>query len=80
MWPWDLNSLQDHLRGAQDNRPSNRQASITYLMLSDFSGKLYSSQISMVGVDGLIHQPKKKTVCFKFKTLIKVNFKIQVTK
>jgi hypothetical protein len=51
-------------------------------VLPDFSGKLYPSQISMVGVDGLFHQPKKerKIVLFKFKILIKVNFKIQVTK
>jgi hypothetical protein len=53
MWPWDLG-------GAQGNCPSSRLASITYLVLPDFSGKLYPSQISMVGVDGLFHQPKKK--------------------
>jgi hypothetical protein len=29
-------------------------------LLPDFSGKLYLSQISMVGVDSLLHQPKKK--------------------
>jgi hypothetical protein len=49
-------------------------------VLPKFSGKLFPSQISMVGVDGLIHQPKGKTVVFKFKILIKVDFKIQVTK
>jgi hypothetical protein len=42
-------------------------------MLPDFSGKLYPSQISMVGVDSLIHQPKRKdsfikaSVCDKVK-------------
>jgi hypothetical protein len=60
MWPWDLSPLQDHLRGAQGNHPRSRWASITYLVLPDFLGKLYPSQISMVGVDGLLHQPKKK--------------------
>jgi hypothetical protein len=30
------------------------------VVLPDFSGKLYPAQISMVGVDGLIHQTKKK--------------------
>jgi hypothetical protein len=52
-------------------------------MFPDFSGKLYPSQISVCvcrGVDGLLHQPKKKKMLFKFKILIKVNFKIQVTK
>jgi hypothetical protein len=53
-------------------------------MLTDFSGKLYPSQISVVGVDGLLHQPtppnKKQTILFKFKIPIKVNLKIQVTK
>jgi hypothetical protein len=48
-WPWDLGPLQDHLRGSQGNHPSSRQASITYLVLPDFSGKLYPSQIFMVG-------------------------------
>jgi hypothetical protein len=32
----------------------------TYLVLPDFSGKLYPSQTSMVGVDSLIHHSKKK--------------------
>jgi hypothetical protein len=60
MQPWDLGPLQDHLGGAQGNHPSSQQASITYLVLPDFSGKLYPSQISMVGVDGLLHQPEKE--------------------
>jgi hypothetical protein len=81
MWPWDLSPLQDHHGGAQGNHPSSMWASITHLVLPDFSGKLYPSQISLVGVGGLLHQPEKgKTVLFKFKILIKVNFKIQVTK
>jgi hypothetical protein len=34
-------------------------------VLPDFSGKLYPSQISMVGVNGLLHEPEKeKTVLF----------------
>jgi hypothetical protein len=60
MWPWDLGPLQDHLREAQGNCPSSRKASTTYLVLPDFSGKLYPSQISETGVDGLLHQPKRK--------------------
>jgi hypothetical protein len=60
MQPWDLGPLQDHLGGAQGNHLSSRWASITYLLLPDFSGKLYPSQISMVGVDSLLHQPKRK--------------------
>jgi hypothetical protein len=50
-------------------------------VLPDFSGKLYPSQISMVG-GGRSPPPakKEKTVLFKFKILIKVNFKIHVTK
>jgi hypothetical protein len=56
----DLGPLQDHLRGAQGNCPSSRWASITYLVLPDFSGKLYPSQTSMAGVDVLLHQPKRK--------------------
>jgi hypothetical protein len=55
---WDLSPLQDHFGGAQGNHPSSRWASITYSVLPDFLGKLYPSQISMVGMDGLIHQPK----------------------
>jgi hypothetical protein len=49
-------------------------------VLPDFSGKLYPSQISMVGVDSLIHQPKRKTVLFKIKVLVEVNFEVQVAK
>jgi hypothetical protein len=55
-------------------------------VLPDFLSKLDPSQISMVGVDGLLYQPEKKkrkekkTILFKFKILIKFNFKIQVTK
>jgi hypothetical protein len=60
MQPWDLCPLQDHFGGAQGNCPSSRWASITYLVLPDFSGKLYPSQISMVGVESLFHQPKKE--------------------
>jgi hypothetical protein len=59
MWPWDLDPLQDQVKGAQGNRPNSRWASITYLVLPDFSSKLYPSQISMVGMDSLIHQTKK---------------------
>jgi hypothetical protein len=34
-------------------------------VLPDFLGKLYPSQISMMGVDGLLHQPvKENTVLF----------------
>jgi hypothetical protein len=58
--PGDLSPLQDHLGGAQGNCSSSRYASIIYLVLPDFSGKLYPSQISMVRVNGLIHQPKRK--------------------
>jgi hypothetical protein len=80
MQPWDLGPLYDHLKGAQGNHPSSRWASITYLVLPDFLGKLYSSQISVVGVMVSSTSQKRKTVLFKFKILIKVNFKIQVTK
>jgi hypothetical protein len=31
---------------------------VTYSVLPDFSGKLYPLQISMVGVEGLLHHPK----------------------
>jgi hypothetical protein len=56
-------------------------------VLPGFLGKLYLSQISVVRVDGLIHQTNgkkkrggEKTVLFKFKILMGVDFKIQVTK
>jgi hypothetical protein len=48
--------------------------------LPEFSGKLYPSQIFMVGVDSPLHQPKRKESLFKIKILIKVNFKIKATK
>jgi hypothetical protein len=38
-------------------------------VLPDFSGKLYPSQISMVGVGGLLHQPKKKEFYLNLKFL-----------
>jgi hypothetical protein len=80
MWPWDLGPLQDHLRGAQGNHPSSRWASITYLVLPDFSGTLYPSQISVVGWMVSSTSQRGKTVLFKLKILIKVNLKIQATK
>jgi hypothetical protein len=58
--PCDLSPLQDHFGEAQGKRPSSRWALITYLVLPDFLGKLYPSQSSMVGVDGPLHQPKRK--------------------
>jgi hypothetical protein len=75
MWPWDLSPLQDHLRGAQGNYPSSRWASITYwfyltpqvnciLHRSPWWGWMVSST-----------SQKRKTVLFKFKILIKFNFK-----
>jgi hypothetical protein len=65
---------------SEEPRVTVQVGPITYLVLPDFSGKLYPSQISMVEVDGLLHQLKRKDSLFKFKILIKVNFKIQVTK
>jgi hypothetical protein len=51
-------------------------------MFSDFSGKLYPSQISVCVWGGWMVSSisQKKKMLFKFKILIKVNFKIQVTK
>jgi hypothetical protein len=80
MWPWDLSPLQDQIRGVQGNHPSSQLASITYLVLPDFSGKLYPSQISIVGWRVSSTSQKRKIILFKLKILIKVKFKIQVTK
>jgi hypothetical protein len=49
---------------------SKKQVGFSHL--PDFSGKLFSSQISTI--------QKEKTVLFRIKILIKVNFKIQTTK
>jgi hypothetical protein len=49
-------------------------------VLPDFSGKLYPSQIYMVGWTVSSTSQKGKTVLFKIKILIKVNLKMQVTK
>jgi hypothetical protein len=49
-------------------------------VLSDFSGKLYLSQISMVGVDGLIHQPEKERQFYlklKFLQKLILKYKLQ---
>jgi hypothetical protein len=49
-------------------------------VLPDFSGKLYPSQISIVGWRVSSTSQKRKIILFKLKILIKVKFKIQVTK
>jgi hypothetical protein len=49
-------------------------------VLPDFSGKLYPSQISMVGVDVLLHQPKKKRQFYlnlKFLLKLILKYKLQ---
>jgi hypothetical protein len=72
MWPWDLNPFKITLEEPRVTiQETGRSQSPTWYYLT-FSGKLYPSQISMVGVDN----QKGKTVLFKFKVLIKVNFKI----
>jgi hypothetical protein len=83
MWPWDPTSLQDHLGGAQGNHPSSRWASITY-QTSQVSFILHRSPWWGRTVSSTSQKKRQfylnKKVLFKFKILIKVNFKIQVAK
>jgi hypothetical protein len=70
MRPWDLGPLQDHFRGAWitiqvAGRPISflLDTGASNLVLPNFLGKLYPSQISVVGVDGVFHQPKSTGCC-----------------